>query len=208
MTIPSDAIARLPSAARPRATVGVVTVVCPGSLSVTSPPKSVQATGALPFRCSDRVTGRVLGPDEYVAGVKRIFVRESDRNANPAIARVTWDDESWADATAQAATPCPAGGNSTSDCDDSLLHRVAAVASAGSVERGVDSFGVPFEEQVVVEYYATEGIFSDDVRIASDPVTKWVARKESAGSSVAMWMVLRDDRGGVDWTTRSVKVAR
>ena len=100
--IPADAIDRLPSSARARATVGVITVVCPGDLSVVTPPPSIEATGTLPFVCRDHVTGRVLGQDEYVAGVKRIFVRVTDRNANPAIAGVTWDDADWPDGSPRA----------------------------------------------------------------------------------------------------------
>jgi hypothetical protein len=81
------------------------------------------------------------------------------------------------------------------------------VAAQGAAEGGVDSFGVRFDEQLVVQYYSTEGTFGDGVRIASDPVTKWSARQQSAGKTVTMWMVLRDDRGGVDWATRTVIVA-
>ncbi|HEX4448684.1 MAG TPA: hypothetical protein VH044_18200 [Polyangiaceae bacterium] len=206
VTIPPDAIDRMPASARARASVGVVTVVCPGDLSVNSPALSIYATGALPFTCRDPATGRALGTDEYVAGVKRILVRDTDRNANPTIAGLTWDGKDWPDSTIQSASPCSTDGNDQAECDDSLLHAVSAVAAPGSEEKGVDSFGVSFDEQVVVEYYATEGIFADDVRIASDPVTKWIARKESAGRAVTMWMVLRDDRGGVDWATRTVMV--
>ena len=89
-----------------------------------------------------------------------------------------------------------------------MVHPVSANAAPGSAESGVDSFGVHFDEQVIVEYYATEGSFADSVRIASDPETKWAAREESAGRTVTMWMVLRDDRGGVDWASRTVTVAQ
>jgi hypothetical protein len=142
-----------------------------------------------------------------VAGIKRIFVRASDRNANPAIASVTWDDADWPSAVTQSARACAVTGNDASKCDASLRHAVAALPAAGSAESGVDSFGASFTEQVVVQYYATEGIFDDDVRIASDPATKWTARHQSAGSTVSMWMIVRDDRGGVDWAARTVTVA-
>ena len=202
---PADAIDRLASAARARATVGVITVVCPGDLSLPSPLPRIQATGSLPFVCRDHATGRVLATDEYAAGVKRIFVRATDRNANPVIASVTWDGQGWSDTTTQHAAACATGGNSLSSCD-STVHHVAANAASGGAESGVDSFGASFDEQVIVEYYATEGIFGDGVRIAGDPAAKWTARQESAGRAVTMWMVLRDDRGGVSWTSRAVQV--
>jgi hypothetical protein len=208
VTIPVDAIDRMPEDARARASVGVVTVVCPGDLTVASPPTTIAATGALPFACKDPATGRALAIDEYVAGVKRIIVRATDRNANPAIASVTWDGDDWPSAVVQSARACSATGNDASKCDASLRHPVAAIAAPGSAESGVDSFGLPFTEQVVVQYYATEGIFDDEVRIASDPATKWTARRQSAGSMVSMWMVVRDDRGGVDWAARTITVAQ
>lgn len=80
-----------------------------------------------------------------------------------------------------------------------------------SFESGVDSFGTPFTESLVVQYYATEGIFSDDARVASDSTTHWVARSAPDGKGEAqtltMWFVARDGRGGVAWTTRTVSVA-
>ncbi|MEY4549686.1 MAG: hypothetical protein RL685_5881, partial [Pseudomonadota bacterium] len=52
----------------------------------------------------------------------------------------------------------------------------------------------------------TDGIFEDEVRIAEEPETTWVARSGSSGSTVTLWFVARDDRGGVSWTTRRVSV--
>ncbi len=207
VTVPDDAIDRIPAAARARASVGVVTVVCPGDLSVASPPVSIAATGELPFVCRDPTTGRALAIDEYVAGVKRVFVRATDRNANPAIGNVTWGNGDWPADVTQTASACAVSGNDASRCDGALRHAVAAIPAPGSAESGVDSFGAAFDEQIVVQYYATEGIFADDVRIASSPATTWTAREESAGRTVSLWMIVRDDRGGVDWTARSVAVA-
>src|SRR5215469_11844801 len=45
VTIPLDTIDRMPKEARDRASVGVVTVVCPGDLAVASPPLTIAATG-------------------------------------------------------------------------------------------------------------------------------------------------------------------
>jgi hypothetical protein len=207
VVIPADAIDRLPPDARARSSVGVIGVVCPGDLSLVSPPASIRATGVLPFVCRDHDTGRILQPDEYEAGVKRIFVRATDRNANPVIENVTWDGQSWPDMSVRDAEPCATDGNSLSGCDG-VLHHVGALAAPGSAESGVDSFGIHFNEQVIVQYYATEGTFADSVRIASDPVTRWTARDQSRGRTVTMWMVLRDDRGGVDWTSRTVNVSK
>jgi hypothetical protein len=206
VTIPADAVSRLPAAVQARATVGVLIVTCPGDLSVASPPPGVRATGTLPFTCKDAATGRVLADDEYQVGVKRIFVRTTDRNANPVIAGVVWDGKDWPDGVSQSVQACATGGNDLGKCGSSLVHSVGANAAPGSTETGVDSFGQAYDEQVIVDYYATEGIFDDAVRTAVSPVTKWVGRSQSANRVVTMWMVLRDDRGGVDWVSRTVNV--
>ena len=206
VAIPADAISRLPVDVQARATVGVLVVTCPGALSVAPSPPGVAATGALPFTCKDAASGRVLAADEYQVGVKRIFVRATDRNANPVLSGIAWDGKAWADGADQPVQACDVNGNDLGDCASSLVHQVGASAAAGSAETGVDSFGQAYTEQVIVDYYATEGILDDGVRTAASPVTKWAARRQSAGSTVTMWMVLRDDRGGVDWATRTVDV--
>ena len=53
-----------------------------------------------------------------------------------------------------------------------------------------------------------EGLFEHDVRVAKDPITKWVARKAAAGQTVTMWMVARDNRGGMTWATRQIRVKK
>jgi hypothetical protein len=167
----------------------------------------VQETGVLPFTCRDPATGRALATDEYIVGVKRIFARSSDRNQNPMIVQITWDGADWAEADVKTASPCATDGSKFGDCDVSLRHTVAVIPSPSSVESGVDSFGTPFQEEVVVEYYATEGIFEHDVRIASDASTGWVARSAASGREVTLWFVIHDNRGGVEWSERHVQVA-
>jgi hypothetical protein len=107
----------------------------------------------------------------------------------------------------KTAAPCPTSGHKFGDCDASLRHVVAAIVSPSSLESGVDSFQTSFHEQVVVEHYATEGIFEHDVRVATDASTGWVARSAAAGSMVTLWFVVHDNRGGVAWTERHVQVA-
>ena len=59
---------------------------------------------------------------------------------------------------------------------------------------------------LVAQYYATEGLFEFESRIAEAPATGWVARKFASGKELTMWLVVRDDRGGVTWTDRRVRV--
>src|SRR5262249_38686242 len=147
-----------------------------------------------------------LGTDEYVVGVKRVFVRATDRNENPTIVKVTWDGADWPETEVKTASSCATNGHKFDDCAASLRHVVAAIVSPASVESGVDSFGTPFQEQVVIEHYATEGIFEHDVRVSTDAATGWVARSAAAGLTVTLWFVAHDSRGGVAWTERQVQV--
>ncbi len=71
---------------------------------------------------------------------------------------------------------------------------------------GRDELGRDFTEQLVIQYYATEGIFEYEVRTGASPKTGWVARKRASGKTLTLWFVARDDRGGVTWTQRRVSV--
>ena len=75
-----------------------------------------------------------------------------------------------------------------------------------SFEAGQDEFGRAFAEQVVIQYYATDGIFEHEVKLGSAPNNGWVARSSASGQTLSIWFVVRDDRGGVSWATRQVTV--
>jgi hypothetical protein len=196
--VPTDALTRVPDAARTNAIVGVVTVACPGTIGIGADDP------AQPFTCT--ANGAPLPLGQWVIDYKRIDVRAGDRNANPGIDHVTWDGAAWAEDQVPEVDACDTDGNRFDRCDAALSHHLAAVAVAGAGEQGVDETGTPFQEQVLVEYYAGEGIFENPVRIASDPETRWVARAAARGSEVPVWLVLRDDRGGVSWAQRKVRV--
>jgi hypothetical protein len=198
-TIPSDALVNLEPDARAQAMTGIVSIACPGELGL-------EAAGELPFRCSEPGTGRVLGLNEYVVGIKRLFVRQNDRNQNPAIARITFDGAEWPAGEIKEVDACDTDDNVFDDCSKSLRHELAVVATSDSFESGTDEHGRNFSEQVIAQYYATEGIFEYDARIAEEPETGWVARKHASGTELTLWFVVRDDRGGVTWAERKARV--
>lgn len=198
-TMPGDIVTSLPPDGSARASVGVAVATCPGDLTMQA--------GTVPFRCTDRATGRVLETHEYVVGVKRIFARATDKNENPVIEGITWDGVDWPANETKEVVACDEEGNDYGACTQKEQHVIRVGVPAASVESGVDSFGAAFTEQVVVQFYASEGIFEYDSRLASDPWTGWVARRAAAGRDVSMWFVVRDDRGGVTWTERTVRVA-
>lgn len=201
LRIPADVISRLPAVARGSAGVGIVSAACPGDLSLGAGP------GGLPFVCRELDTGRELGLDEFTVGIKRITVRETDRNQNPVISGVTFDGVDWPETEIKEVSgTCDADDWVYETCSDSDKHDIVVQLPTGTVEAGVDELGKGFTEQVVVQYYATEGIFEHEVKIAAETENGWVARKQAAGQLLTFWFVARDNRGGVTWTTRQVQV--
>jgi len=200
LTVASDALDVLPSEARSQAMVGVLSVACPGELELDT------SAGDWPFRCTDSATGRAMDLDEYVMGMKRVYVRASDTNENPVIQQVLFDGEVWPEEEVKDVDSCDADDFDFESCDEGAAHRLAAIVDTASFESGRDEFGRDFSEQLVIQHYATEGIFEGEVRIADEPETGWVARRRASGSELTLWFVARDNRGGVSWTKRRVQV--
>jgi len=195
--VPSDFLDKVADSAKSNAQIGVIVVACPGTLSPTP-------ANDLPYSCVD-ATGHALDLHDSIAGMKRIFVREKDRNANPIITKIQWDGVDWPDGETKTVAGCDLDTNVFGDCD-AEKHSIGVISPDGTVETGTDEFGSDFEEQVVVQYYATEGLFEDPVRIVSKPTSSFVARKSSKGKTLTLWLVMRDDRGGMTWAIRQIAV--
>lgn len=197
-TVPTDALSRLPAEARGAAYLGVLIVTCPGTLDFG------KKTGDLPFACIE--AGRALALEEFEVGVKRIFLREKDRNANPIITSVTFDGAPWPETEIKRVGACSSATENRYDRCDGDKHTVAAQIDPKSLESGVDELGQPFQEDLVVQHYATEGLFEYDARIGTNTATGWVARASAKGTTVNLWFVARDNRGGMSWVVRQAKV--
>ncbi len=169
--------------------IGVVVMACPGTISQGD-------TSGIPVRCVD-ASGDELGLEAFELGVKRIFVHEQQRNANPEIAMILWDGERWPEGEERQLS-CSENGR----CKRHTLEVRAAEAQDEAVDASAEKAG----EQHVVQFYATGGSFEDDVRTLEDPETTFRARPEDKGKLLTMWFVLRDDRGGVSWSERQVRV--
>lgn len=197
VTVPADALDAFAPEARPAAAIGAIVVACPGAIAQRSGPEG------LPVRCSGPA-GQPLALGAYDVGVKRIPVRTKDRNENPEIQSILWDGQPWPEGEVREATACGSATEEIFDDCSGEEHALALVPTPASFESGTEESGAPFAERLIAQYYATEGLFSAEVRAADDPATRYKARQGAA--AVSLWFVLRDDRGGVSWTTRQLRV--
>jgi hypothetical protein len=204
VTIPGDALSALPPEGRPNALSGVLSIACPGTLDVDLGAGAAMGS-VLPFRCTD-AAGVELGLHDTIVGVKRIFVRQTDRNQNPSLLGVMFDGEPWAEGDVKDVDACDTDDFTFDDCKGKGDHRVAAQVTPESFEAGTDEFGREFVESLVVQHYATDGIFEYEVRIAELPETRFVARSGASGQELRLWFVARDDRGGVTLAERRLRV--
>lgn len=195
--IPDDILAGVPDDAITGVTVGVVQAICPGTVAM-------DPTAPLRLRCDE--DGAALPADAYDVGVKRVFVRPAERNANPAIEAVTLDGAPWPADLIPTVDACADGTTNRFDRCDAPALAIGVVPSATSAEQGVDDLGRPFGESLLAQFYATEGLFEYEVRDATAATTRFRARAGARGERLTLWFVVRDDRGGVDWTSRQVDV--
>lgn len=195
--VPADFLRNVPDAARPSALIGAVLVACPGEIESGE-------TSGVPVVCRDP-GGERLPITEFEVGVKRVFVRDRDRNDNPAIERIRWDGEPWPEDEVREARACAnAETDDLEDCAENLRHRIDVETS--EPESGVDENGTAFREQQVVQFYASHGVFERPVRIAGEAETAWAAQRGASDGVARLWFVVRDDRGGVGWAERRVRV--
>jgi hypothetical protein len=174
--------------------LGVVVMVCPGRIERGD-------TYGIPLSCVDEA-GRALPPADYELGIKRVFVRNDARNANPAIAELRFDGAPWAEDEVKVSS-CERTENMR--CVSWQEHELA-LSAPGAEEQSVDRAGVPIRELAVAQLYATGGEFEHEALTIERLRTTFRAREEDSGELLTLWFVVRDDRGGVSWTSRKLRV--
>ncbi len=199
VTIPPNTLDGVPDAAKKTVFFGAVQVACPGAVSATGGPEG------LPIRCND-ASGQALPLAGYELAVKRVYVRAKDKNQNPTIAKVTWDGADWPETEVKTMAACDSATSNRFDECDGESHSMSIVPAEGAAERGVDELGGTFEEKLLAQYYSTEGIFEYQAKDGVRSTTAFKARKGASGKTLTLWFVVRDDRGGVGWTSRKIAV--
>lgn len=197
LDIEADVLRGLPEDGRRSALVGALIVACPGEIGRGE-------TSGVPVTCRD-AEGARLSIDEFEVGVKRVFVRSEDRNANPEITSLSWDGEAWPPDLIPEVRACPnTQTDDIEDCAEKQRHRIQVKTS--DPDAGTDEFGAAFREQQVVQFYATDGVFEHPARISGEADNHWAAQRKSGKTPTRLWFVARDDRGGVAWAERAVWV--
>ncbi len=193
VTVPSTALDGAPADA-PIGSVGVVFAACAGTLTPTphalAPATCVDASG----RTNDRAT--------FVWGEKRITVLRGLRNANPVIARLRVDGLIWPETEERTLKACDV--KSVSGCAVEGQHGLQLDVTKESVET---YFGQT--EDVVVFFFTSQGELRDEfARPDADGATLTVVAldKPDRARSELLWFVVRDDRGGVSFTSRRARI--
>jgi hypothetical protein len=170
-------------------TVGVLFAACAGTLTLV-------ATATAPVTCLD-AGGRTNDRGSFMWGEKRLLVAGGVRNANPTIAEVLLDGTPWRDGDVRELAPCDQA--SVSDCDASLRHHLELVPAPGSAET------VDGQKELLVAFFfvSSGGVADDFARADVRPLATDLATIHTPpGTPATAWLVLRDDRGGVDWLVR------
>jgi len=151
------------------------------------------ATGGVYFPFIAQVTG---GADQ-VSAVYRLRLAQGDAvNHNPAILSLDNTDSSGAAAPLdpQAPTPVTAG----------QALSLSATIAPDSAESYVRADGTTVSEVVTTSWFCTAGELSFEKTSDAQPVTVLHLDKRlpPAGSTIDLWAVARDGRGGTDYTHR------
>jgi len=162
-----------------------------------------------PLACFDAAHNR-LGPDDYEIGFSRIYAYDTRRNQNPVIDGVIKDGAPVDLAAGIQIPPCTL--KRRGDCPKIKID-VAVPASSHELHDGdVDKNGVTQREQIWASYFNTSGSFNSEARLLYD--TRQGKIDDSGNDfqappepgDLTAWIVVHDNRDGVDWVTFPIHV--
>lgn len=171
----------------------MIFAACAGTITLERNP----TTGA-PVTCSDATR------EGFVWGGTRVTVLEGLTNANPVIDQVSFDGQPWGVTDAFAIEAC--SEKNLTDCPASAQHVLSYTTTPDSTET-YDPGAGPITESLIGWFYVSQGSLTagyaspDD----SDAYTMAFAPTLSNRSQpLHVWLVVRDDRGGLAFTERSL----
>jgi hypothetical protein len=189
-------------------------------------------TDQVPVQCHDRVTGAPLDQKRFVAGVTTLYGYDTIRNDNPTILASALNRTLIPTGTCTSDAECGRGFTCTSDKECvpvvELCNRSEhCPAYCFSINVAAQSFALTSLDGTIVtnppkslwvEYYTNAGSVPDegDARFGMrmpqagessvwSPCAAW-QRPAKATDNARIWLVLRDDRGGITWHTQRIIV--
>jgi hypothetical protein len=178
----------------------------------------------LPLRCLDP-EGNALGPESFVPGYTQIYAFADGRtNANPPAGGITLDGTPLPADPAEApiVEACPldddarraAGCGATQPEDVCRTYDIEVVVGdvAEPDPDGAGPAGEPLREIVWATYFADGGTVDPDLKLVSDATTGYVGKHATEWvppaepGLVALWAVVRDQRGGQSIVRRFARV--
>lgn len=197
-TVPQNALDGLPGVGE----FGVIFAACAGTITLAPNAQ----TGA-PVTCVDNM-GNLVGRDGFIWGGMRIVVVSSVQNQNPTIDKVFIDGMEWPSDYAAPIDTCSA--KDMSSCV--VQHDLAYTATPDSIET-YDIGNGPTQEQLVGWFYVTQGSLNagyaspdtDDAGAVAMPPTfemPFAPTLSDTTHPVQLYLVLRDDRGGITFAQR------
>jgi len=203
VTVPTNALDGLPPS-EPIGELGVVFAACAGTITLAP-----NAANGAPVTCTDG-TGAMVGRDGFMWGGTRIILVTGITNANPTIDKVFIDGSEWAPGFVWPIGACAA--TDPTQCLPSEQHDLAYTATADSAETYATPTG-PETEELVGWFYVSQGTLTagyaepdeDDAGAPTTPETfemSFAPTQSDETHPVHLWLVLRDNRGGLTFADR------
>lgn len=151
------------------------------------------ASGGVYFPFVAEVSNNV----DQLSAVYRLRLAQSDSvNHNPAILSVSSTDS--------AGIPTPLDPQTPTPVTAGQALALSATLTADSVESYVRADGAAVMEVVTTSWFCTAGALSVEKTSDAQPQTvlSLDQRLPAAGSTIDLWAVARDERGGMDYTHR------
>ena len=223
LTIPDDVVLQRQPGQPSYGLSYVFFAVCAGTIELAPEQEG------LPIRCVDDA-GRPLGADDFVAGYTAIYSFDEFTNNNPKITGfrfqgrdVTPDctgvdcigreigDVDCSQEAAPCVPACPDDGEPS--CPEyEVMPVIDQAASVEADEVSAATYNADFQEQIWINYYVDSGTISPAVKLVNDATKGWNPEQQADFRAAkdpglaAVWAVVHDNRGGVEFARYTIKV--
>jgi hypothetical protein len=198
-SMPENSIVERATSVVPYGVAVVFSIACAGHVQYR-PPAPGGSPDAIPFACLDD-SGRRLGADDFVFAYSLVYSFADRTNSNPIIESVSFGGVPVDPDVGISVAHCTK--SKIDDCPPTALDVTVPSASVEPDPGDLDRDGAVLSEQIYVNYYVTGGKVANDAVILFDPregrlkKTGNDFRPPLAPGEQRLWVVLRDNRGGL-----------